>query len=105
MGMTEPRLTTQTIKVLGILISRHQIQISGADIARSTGLASGTLYPILLRLEQAKWVKSEWEKGDPHKLGRPRRRIYSVTALGAKSGRSAFKDMALAIGRYAWASS
>ena len=83
-------------------MSNPKVGMSGVDIARVTKLQSGTLYPILLRLEQAKWVESEWEAGDPHELGRPRRRFYSVTALGVKSARAEFKNFASAIGGPAW---
>jgi PadR family transcriptional regulator PadR len=83
-------------------MSNPKVEISGAGIARITQLPSGTLYPILMRLEQANWVQSVWEDGDPHELGRPRRRLYSITAFGSKSARAAFKEVTLAIGRPAW---
>ena len=70
----QPRITTQTIKVLAALMSRTEDGLSGAEIGRTTSLASGTLYPILFRLEEAGWVESRWETEDPHELGRPRRR-------------------------------
>ena len=101
MGKDEPRLTAQTFKVLGILLSRAQEEISGAEIARATTLASGTLYPILLRLEKARWVESRWEAGDPHRLGRPRRRLYQVTGAGAKKAQFAFRDT-FPVGELAW---
>jgi PadR family transcriptional regulator, regulatory protein PadR len=103
MSQSELRITTQVLKVLGVLTSNPTREISGADIARATGLLSGTLYPILMRLEQAKWVDSEWENGDPHKLGRPRRRLYSITAFGSKSAHAAFEEVRSSIGRPAWA--
>jgi PadR family transcriptional regulator, regulatory protein PadR len=84
-------------------MSRGQSEASGADIARSTHLASGTLYPILLRLEQAGWAESHWEDGDPRKLGRPRRRLYRVTGIGASRARSALQEMkAFTLGALAW---
>jgi PadR family transcriptional regulator PadR len=99
----EPRLTTQTLKVLGVLMSRGQSEFSGADIARSTRLASGTLYPILMRLEQAGWAESHWEPGDPHELGRPRRRFYKVTGIGVKRARPALQEMKVfTTGALAW---
>jgi PadR family transcriptional regulator, regulatory protein PadR len=91
---TEPRLTTQTLKALAALMSDRN-ELSGAEIAQTTKLASGTLYPILLRLEQAKWVESRWETEDPRELGRPRRRFYRITGLGAKKTRAAFHEMAI----------
>lgn len=84
-------------------MSRGQSECSGAEIARATKLASGTLYPILLRLEEAGWAESHWEDGDPHDLGRPRRRLYKLTATGARKARSAVKEMqTFTLGALAW---
>jgi PadR family transcriptional regulator PadR len=102
MGITELRLTTQTLKVLSTLMSRPQDEISGAEIARSTKLASGTLYPILMRLEDAGWVESRWEVEDPRELGRPRRRLYQPTGLGIRKARSAFRELILPLKELAW---
>jgi PadR family transcriptional regulator PadR len=41
-------------------------------------LPEGTVYPVLHRLEQVKFLKSRWEMSP---VGR-RRRVYSVTARG-----------------------
>lgn len=79
----QPRLSLQTVRVLDALLTAPSS--SGADISKATGLASGTLYPILLRLEQAGWLSSNWEAGDPATLGRPRKRFYRVTAEGARN--------------------
>jgi PadR family transcriptional regulator PadR len=101
MGRQQPRLTAQTFKVLGVLMSRAQNETSGAEVARETKLASGTLYPILLRLEKAGWVESHWEIGDPRELGRPRRRFYQITGEGAKGAQLAFRDT-FPVGELAW---
>ena len=102
MGINEPRLTTQTLKVVTGLMSGMPEGISGAEIARSTKLASGTIYPILLRLEEAGWVESHWETGDPHELGRPRRRFYRVTGVGRRRARAAFREILLPLKEFAW---
>jgi PadR family transcriptional regulator PadR len=98
--MPEPRVTIQTLKVLSTLISTRDL--SGADISRETGLASGTLYPILLRLEEAGWLESRWETEEPSSLGRPRRRLYKVTGLGARRARAAARDLAVPFKELAW---
>jgi DNA-binding PadR family transcriptional regulator len=54
-------------------------ELSGAEISREARLASGTLYPMLMRLEQCGWLESRWETEDPQALRRPRRRYYRVT--------------------------
>jgi PadR family transcriptional regulator, regulatory protein PadR len=92
----EPRMTKQTLQVLGALISHAGKGVSGAEIAREIKLLSGTLYPLLVRLEQAHWVESNWECEDPHELGRPRRRLYRLTALGERSAKAAFQEIASA---------
>ena len=41
----------------------------GAEVHQRCGIASGTLYPILLRLESAGWFVSQWESIDPSVAG------------------------------------
>ena len=92
-----------TLKVLAILMSSLRDELSGAEIGRETKLASGTLYPILLRLEHAKWLESRWETEDPKALGRPRRRFYRLTGLGQRKAKAEFRSLQPAFGRIAWA--
>jgi PadR family transcriptional regulator PadR len=93
MASKEPRLSTQTLKVLGTLMTAPQTGLSGAQLGAETKLPSGTLYPILLRLEQSEWLSSEWEDGDPHVLGRPRRRFYTVTEVGREKVLAAYREI------------
>ena len=58
--------------------------------AKRGHLASGTLYPILLRLESAGWLASRWESVDPSEAGRPRRRLYRITPGGLRRASEAF---------------
>ena len=99
MADRKPRLTAQTLQVLDALLTWPGS--AGADISRHTKLPSGTLYPILLRLEDAGWLSSEWEGGNPPELGRPRRRFYRVTAEGALAARSAAEELRPLIWRLA----
>jgi PadR family transcriptional regulator, regulatory protein PadR len=75
-------MSLQTLRVLEAFLENPTDQLSGADVHRRSGLASGTLYPILLRLESAGWFISRWESIDPSSAGRPRRRLYRLTATG-----------------------
>jgi PadR family transcriptional regulator, regulatory protein PadR len=103
MATDEPRMSAQTLKVLGTLMASPQDELSGAEIGRIAKLPSGTLYPIVLRLEGAGWLASRWETEDPHALGRPRRRFYWVTPVGARKAREAFRELEPAFGRPSWA--
>ncbi|HEX6057388.1 MAG TPA: PadR family transcriptional regulator [Gemmatimonadaceae bacterium] len=82
-----PRLTRPTALVLWSLSrgTRH-----GFDILDATGLASGTVYPILRRLEDAGLVRSRWEPVQRARdEGRPPRRYYELTGAGAEVAREA----------------
>ena len=103
MTADEPRITGPTLKVLAALLSSPRDELSGAEIGRATKLASGTLYPILMRLENAGWLESRWETEDPKELGRPRRRFYRVAGLGARKAKAAFRELEPAFGRPSWA--
>ena len=87
-----PRITGPMLKVLGELMASPTEGLSGAQITRSTGIASGTLYPILFRLEQAGWLESEWEEDSPSEMKRPRRRLYRMTGLGSSNARASFRE-------------
>jgi DNA-binding PadR family transcriptional regulator len=55
----------------------------GFDILGATGLPSGSVYPLLRRLEAAGLVDSRWEDvADAHDAARPQRRYYSLTTAG-----------------------
>ena len=55
----------------------------GFDIMAVTGLASGTVYPALRRLENADYVASKWERQSIAQAEqRPPRKYYEVTKTG-----------------------
>jgi PadR family transcriptional regulator PadR len=58
----------------------------GFDIIDATGLPSGTVYPVLSRLERDGYVRSAWEdEVRAHAEGRPARRYYRLTASGTRT--------------------
>jgi DNA-binding PadR family transcriptional regulator len=83
-------MSLQTLHVLEAFLENPTEELSGADLQRRAGLASGTLYPILLRLETAGWFTSRWETIDPSAAGRPRRRLYRLTASGLRRASEVF---------------
>ncbi|MBV9313138.1 MAG: helix-turn-helix transcriptional regulator [Pseudonocardia sp.] len=64
----------------------------GFALAQATSFPSGTIYPILARLEAAGWLTSFWEQEDPAELERPRRRMYRLTGAGAHAAREALTN-------------
>jgi PadR family transcriptional regulator PadR len=88
-----PRITLSMARVLAALLSEPDTDQYGLELMRQTGLASGTLYPILARLQQAGWVEAKWEEIDPVEAGRPARRYYRLTALGATTAQEALDTL------------
>jgi len=76
------RMSLQMLRVLEVFLENPGDQLSGADVLKRSGVPSGTLYPILLRLESAGWFVSRWETVEPATVGRPRRRLYHLTPSG-----------------------
>jgi PadR family transcriptional regulator len=97
-----PRLTHSTLKVLRMFMENPARDYAGSEISKAAGVWSGTLYPMLARLEVAGWLTSEWESIDPRQAGRPRKRFYKITALGQRSAQDAFAQLDLARGGKSW---
>jgi PadR family transcriptional regulator, regulatory protein PadR len=86
---TEPRITTQTLQVLAILLGDVDGEHYGLEVSKEAGLPTGSVYPILARLEQYGWVESAWEDIDPVLAGRRPRRYYRLNKAGAEKARRA----------------
>jgi DNA-binding PadR family transcriptional regulator len=72
--------SAQTLAVLAELCATPSQWRHGYGIARDTGLKSGTLYPVLIRLADRGLVEACWEDEQP--AGRPRRHLYRLTPEG-----------------------
>jgi len=84
------RFSTQTLSVLAALEADPTGWLHGYLVAKQTGLASGTLYPILIRLADRRLIEARWEDEQP--AGRPRRHMYRLTADGLVAARSALAE-------------
>jgi DNA-binding PadR family transcriptional regulator len=74
------RPSSQTIAVLSALAAAPDTWRYGYELAAEVGLASGSLYPILMRLSDRGLLESTWEERPPR--GRPPRHLYRLTAAG-----------------------
>lgn len=68
-----------TRAVLAALVEAAPAWSHGYELCRLTGLKSGTLYPLLIRLEGQGYLAAEWQTAEP---GRPPRHAYRLTAEG-----------------------
>ncbi|WP_088311259.1 PadR family transcriptional regulator [Novosphingobium sp. B 225] len=67
-------------RVLAALAEAGADWSHGYDLCRSAGVKSGTLYPLLIRLEAQGQLEAEWQA--PVEPGRPPRHVYRLTARG-----------------------
>jgi PadR family transcriptional regulator PadR len=81
------KLTGPLERVLRVLSADPSAQHYGYDLMKAAKLPSGTLYPMLARLQQDGLVESEWEGQREDAGGRPPRRYYRLTAEGLRVAR------------------
>jgi DNA-binding PadR family transcriptional regulator len=86
-------MTASTARVLAALLDDPKSPHYGLDVMHRAELASGSLYPILRRLETAGWVTSSWEPTAASELGRPRRRYYALTPNGTERARQVLAEL------------
>jgi len=80
-------MTMPTQLVLRALLEDPTAEMYGLEIGGAAGLASGTVHPILARLEGVGWVESRWEDVEPSEVGRSARRYYRLTTDGIELAR------------------
>jgi PadR family transcriptional regulator PadR len=74
------KCSRQTLALLSALMERPRTWQHGYELSKETGLKSGTLYPILIRLNDQGLLNSRWK--DAERPGRPPRHVYRLTAAG-----------------------
>jgi DNA-binding PadR family transcriptional regulator len=85
--VSRSEFSAQTLSVLAALCGQPSEWQHGYALAKLTGLKSGTLYPILIRLSDRGLVEARWQ--DEPQPGRPRRHLYRLTSAGLASATGA----------------
>jgi len=81
--MTRARaLSNHARAVLAVLLDARSGWSHGYELARFANVKSGTLYPLLIRLEAQGHLTAEWQ--EPREGGRPPRHAYRLTASGVE---------------------
>jgi PadR family transcriptional regulator, regulatory protein PadR len=75
-----PNASRQTHLLLAALLEQPRSWRHGYELAKQTGLKSGTLYPLLMRLSEQGLLQSRWTESD--QAGKPPRHLYRPTAAG-----------------------
>jgi len=83
--MKTPRISPETLRVLECFLQRPTGWHYGYELSRETKLKSGTLYPILMRLEKYKLLEARWVATQE---GVPPRHTYRLTPDGYELART-----------------
>jgi DNA-binding PadR family transcriptional regulator len=84
-------MTTTVRLVLAELLANPNRERYGYQLAAATRLATGTVYPILARLQRAGWVQVRADDIDPHREQRPPRRYVRLTTHGRAHAATALR--------------
>ncbi|AYO78985.1 PadR family transcriptional regulator [Sphingobium sp. IP1] len=79
-------LSSHARMVLAVLLDADGQWSHGYELARRADVKSGTLYPLLIRLEAQGHLEAEWQQ--PVEAGRPPRHAYRLTARGVQLARA-----------------
>lgn len=82
------------LAVLRALLAEPTSLHYGYELCTASGISSGSLYPILVRLEHAGWLNSGWEPADGVDPPGPRRRYYVLTDSGVERAVHLLNDRA-----------
>src|SRR5258706_14476583 len=76
----KPNNSQQARALLAAFLERSKAWRHGYDLSKETGLRSGTLYPLLMRLSEQGLLESRWQEAE--RPGLPPRHVYRLTASG-----------------------
>jgi len=76
----KPIHSRQTNRLLGAMLKDPLAWQHGYALMKQTGLQSGTLYPVLLRLCDQGLLEAKWRESD--QPGKPPRHVYRLTQTG-----------------------
>lgn len=80
--MRSRSLSPAARRVLAALVQAGAKGRHGYDLCREAQIKSGTLYPLLIRLEAQGYLAADWQMSEAP--GRPPRHVYRLTAAGIR---------------------
>ncbi len=84
--MRNRSLSAPARDVLALMAEAGSSWSHGYELCQQAGIKSGTLYPLLIRLEAQGYLHAEWQ--DSREPGRPPRHAYRLTAAGQQLARA-----------------
>jgi DNA-binding PadR family transcriptional regulator len=91
------KITGRLLELLMTLSVRANEEFTGYELSKSLRIASGTLYPLLAKAEEAGLLRARWEDETPVGVGRPRRRYYQITGAGQQAVEQRTRQLGFAV--------
>ena len=82
----KPNGSAQTRELLTAMLQQPHTWQYGYELSKQTGLKSGTLYPLLIRLSDQGLLQSQWQ--EPGRPSKPPRHAYKLTTNGLAFARA-----------------
>jgi DNA-binding PadR family transcriptional regulator len=86
----KPNTSAQTRQLLAVMLQQPRTWQYGYGLSKQTGLKSGTLYPLLMRLSDQGLLDSQWQGAE--RPGKPPRHAYKLTPTGLALAREITAD-------------
>ena len=86
-SMQDLDITPRMATVLKVFLEDPDHPRYGFELMKLTGMASGSLYPVLAKLDGAGWLTKGKEDIDPRAAGRPARTNYTITGAAVSAAR------------------
>lgn len=81
----QANVSPNTLRVILSLLNWPEAWQYAYELSRGTGLRSGALYPILIRLVDCAWLETRWIEPEGRAA---RRQAYRLTVEGARAAAS-----------------
>lgn len=92
-----PNASRQTRALLAVLLDEPRRWQQGYELSKATGLKSGMLYPLLIRLSDQGLLDSQWR--EPARPGLPPRHLYRLTPGGIALAREVTAESSAVFGK------
>jgi PadR family transcriptional regulator PadR len=85
-------VTDNVVAIFSLMLEEPGRSWYGLELAEAGEIGSATIYAALTRMERAGLLRASWETGTPSQLGRPQRRLYTLTPEGIRAGGEALAN-------------
>jgi PadR family transcriptional regulator, regulatory protein PadR len=92
MAKDDLNMTKLELRFLSVFLNNRHKKFYATEIAKILGISYGSVVPLLMRFEKAKWLEIDWEDIDPKTEGRPKRKYFGLSELGMTKAKQAIRS-------------